>query len=160
MTITDCLAHTRLILHHIACLQAWDKGLTLGTPIWPDLLECLLSVRSSDSPGIPLDQRVRQVVLSHQQELLSVLGGELAPPGHQLSRERLLGTDAEGYAPEADDQDSEPDNSQGPWWMDDDVGAWGPTHVRAPQLWTAATAMRKRLWCVIKLLAQQLPAQG
>ena len=113
-------------------------------------------------------QQAQEAVLAHQQELLSVLGGELAPPGHQLSRERLLGTDAEGFStdsePEADEEADEGSTLED--WLatfKPKLDLWGPPelppHVQDQHLWTAATTMRKRLWHVISVLAKHVPPQ-
>jgi len=129
-------------------VQAWERGLTNGAPIWPELLDRLVRVKDQ-----ALRQRARQAVLDNREVLLGVLGRELADEVAEL---RLVkderGDDA--YDFESDNETRFYEEEQLEFEEDAD-GSVVVGNIRdlPPRLQTATTAMRTRLWRVVTTLA-------
>jgi len=137
---------------HITCchLQEWQRGLTQGTPVWPELLDLL--VRQEDrSDGDPdVAQRARQAMLDNWEALLGVLGPELA---RDVAALRLVVDRSDCGEETYFYEESELELRHEADGRVVFIGHRELNDMPAAPLRSAATAMRERLWRVVTTLA-------
>jgi len=129
-------------------VQEWERGLTVGAPVWPELLDRLVRVKDQ-----AVRQRAKQAVLDNREVLLGVLGPELAA---EIAELRLVKEeryeDADDFFGDNETRFYEEEQVELEQEADGSV-VIGNIHDLPPRLQTAATAMRKRLWRVVTTLA-------